>query len=172
MDGSDPGARECPHVFDAGANSRAAASQHRVSRVRRACMLCSVLMLLLLLPTLQEGTPYEGGLFFLSIQFPESYPFDPPKVTFTTKIYHPNVNDQGGICLSILFKNPSWDNGWSPALSITSVLISIMVRIGGNSSRPTLESAGRASPCQACCSCIECASPPLLFVSRNCRRFC
>jgi hypothetical protein len=60
----------------------------------------------------------------------DSYPFDPPKVRFTTPIYHPNVNDEGGICLSILFKNCSWDNGWSPALSITSVLISIMVLMG------------------------------------------
>jgi hypothetical protein len=48
-------------------------------------------------------------------------------VKFTTPIYHPNVSDEGGICLSILFKSCSWDNGWSPALSVTSVLISIMV---------------------------------------------
>lgn len=57
----------------------------------------------------------------------ESYPFDPPKVRFTTPIYHPNVNPEGGICLSILFKSCSWDNGWTPSLSISAVLISIMV---------------------------------------------
>lgn len=74
-----------------------------------------------------EGTPYEGGLFFLSIQFPETYPFDPPKVKFTTPIYHPNVNNEGGICLSILFKSCSFDNGWTPSLSISALLISIMV---------------------------------------------
>lgn len=74
-----------------------------------------------------EGTPYEGGLFFLSIQFSDSFPFDPPKVRFTTPIFHPNVNDEGGICLSILFKSCSWDNGWTPSLSISAVLISIMV---------------------------------------------
>lgn len=73
------------------------------------------------------GTPYEGGLFFLSVQFSDSFPFDPPRVRFTTPIYHPNVNDEGGICLSILFKSCSWDNGWSPALSITGVLLSIVV---------------------------------------------
>lgn len=38
------------------------------------------------------------------------------------------VNDEGGICLSILFKSCSWDNGWTPSLSISAVLISIMVR--------------------------------------------
>jgi len=73
------------------------------------------------------GTPYEGGLFFLSIVFPQDYPFQPPQVNFTTPIYHPNINDKGGICLSILIRNCSWDNGWSPALSVTSVLLSIMV---------------------------------------------
>eukprot|EP00877_Chromochloris_zofingiensis_P003445 jgi/Chrzof1/13100/Cz07g19230.t1 len=57
----------------------------------------------------------------------DNYPYDPPHVRFTTPVYHPNVNDKGEICLSIFFKNCSWDNGWSPALSITSVLLSIMV---------------------------------------------
>jgi len=64
-------------------------------------------------------SPYEGGVFFLDIQFPQDYPFKPPKVRFTTKIYHCNVNDQGGICLDIL------KGEWSPALTISKVLLSI-----------------------------------------------
>ncbi|GFH15911.1 putative ubiquitin-conjugating enzyme e2 [Haematococcus lacustris] len=73
------------------------------------------------------GTPYEGGVFFLDIQFPDNYPFEPPRVKFTTPLYHPNVNDKGGICLSILFQGCTWDQGWSPAMSISSVLLSLTI---------------------------------------------
>ena len=66
-----------------------------------------------------EGSPYSGGIFFLNITFPSDYPFKPPKVSFTTRLYHPNVNHCGAICLDIL------KDQWSPALTIAKVLLSI-----------------------------------------------
>ncbi|KAJ2617798.1 hypothetical protein H4S08_000178 [Coemansia sp. RSA 1365] len=64
-------------------------------------------------------SPYSGGVFFLDIHFPREYPFKPPKIIFRTRIYHCNINSQGQICLDILKDN------WSPALTISKVLLSI-----------------------------------------------
>lgn len=66
-----------------------------------------------------SDSPYSGGVFFLDIHFPADYPFKPPKVHFTTRIYHPNINANGGICLDIL------KDQWSPALTTSKVLLSI-----------------------------------------------
>ena len=65
------------------------------------------------------GSPYEGGIFTLLIEFPVDYPFKPPKVSFKTRIYHCNINTAGNICLDIL------KDQWSPALTISKVLLSI-----------------------------------------------
>ncbi|XP_021771941.1 constitutive photomorphogenesis protein 10-like isoform X2 [Chenopodium quinoa] len=65
------------------------------------------------------GTPYEGGIFFLDILFPNEYPFKPPKVMFKTRIYHCNVDSSGNVYLDIL------KDGWSPALTISQVLLAV-----------------------------------------------
>lgn len=73
---------------------------------------------------IQGDSPYAGGVFFLSITFPTDYPFKPPKVSFTTKIYHPNINANGSICLDIL------RDQWSPALTISKGMpISISIPV-------------------------------------------
>ncbi|KAK9751417.1 Ubiquitin-conjugating enzyme [Popillia japonica] len=66
-------------------------------------------------------SPYQGGVFFLTIHFPTDYPFKPPKVAFTTRIYHPNINSNGSICLDILRSQ------WSPALTISKGKVKIIL---------------------------------------------
>ncbi|KAF9258532.1 hypothetical protein L218DRAFT_974886 [Marasmius fiardii PR-910] len=67
-----------------------------------------------------EDTPYEGGNFEVDIVIPETYPFQPFKIEFLTKVYHPNVSSiNGAICLNIL------QDEWCPALTLKTTLLSI-----------------------------------------------
>jgi len=69
-----------------------------------------------------EGIPgsiYEGGLFEINYQFPQDYPFRPPRVEFSTPIYHYAISQTGQICMDSL------RDCWSPALTLVSVLTEI-----------------------------------------------
>jgi ubiquitin-conjugating enzyme E2 D/E len=63
------------------------------------------------------GTPYEGGSFRVDITFPPEYPFKPPKVQLTTRVYHCNIGEDGRVCLSVLQSNE-----WAPNTPLARVL--------------------------------------------------
>ena len=66
------------------------------------------------------GTPYSGLKYELEIKIGTDYPMKPPNVRFVNrKIYHPNVNTSGDICIDIL------KNEWAPTLSLSKMMLSI-----------------------------------------------
>ncbi|CAN1158461.1 SUMO-conjugating enzyme UBC9 [Linum perenne] len=84
-------------------------------------------------------SPYSGGVFLVTIHFPPDYPFKPPKVAFRTKVFHPNINSNGSICLDILKEQ------WSPALTISKRLLTC-TRQTGASTRQLQEAGRRSTP--------------------------
>eukprot|EP01036_Dinobryon_divergens_P035365 gene35365-45806_t len=59
----------------------------------------------------KDNTDWSGGLFKVTMEFPDEYPSKPPKCKFVPPLYHPNIYPSGTVCLSILNE----DEGWSPA---------------------------------------------------------
>ncbi|XP_023030199.1 ubiquitin-conjugating enzyme E2 T [Leptinotarsa decemlineata] len=70
-----------------------------------------------------EDSPYKKGIFTLEIVIPEKYPFTPPSIKFITKIYHPNIDDNGRICLDLIKMPPS--GNWKPTIGLEGLLIAI-----------------------------------------------
>lgn len=66
-----------------------------------------------------SGTVYEGLVFKLHISFPANYLFTAPIVRFKTRCFHPNVSENGDLCLDILKER------WSSTLTIGTILQSI-----------------------------------------------
>jgi len=80
-----------------------------------------------------EDTPFDGGVFRASLQFPTDYPMSPPKMKFISEIFHPNIYTDGRVCISILHAPGDDPMGyetsaerWSPVQSIEKILLSVM----------------------------------------------
>ncbi|KHJ81807.1 ubiquitin--protein ligase [Oesophagostomum dentatum] len=71
----------------------------------------------------QEGI-YRGGVFKFSISVPPEYNNVPPTVKCLTRVFHPNINEDGSICLSILRENSLDAFGWRPTRNLTEVRFS------------------------------------------------
>merc|ERR1712141_224017 len=71
-----------------------------------------------------DKPPYNKGAFKIEINFPAEYPFKPPKVTFRTKIYHPNIDEKGQVCLPII----SAEN-WKPATKTEQVIQALVALV-------------------------------------------
>eukprot|EP00026_Physarum_polycephalum_P019695 Phypoly_transcript_21825.p1 GENE.Phypoly_transcript_21825~~Phypoly_transcript_21825.p1 ORF type:complete len:168 (+),score=27.32 Phypoly_transcript_21825:89-592(+) len=78
-------------------------------------------------------TLYEGGLFKATLSFPEEYPNKPPKMKFNSEMYHPNVYDDGTVCISILHApgEDKWgyekaSERWLPIHTVESILVSVI----------------------------------------------
>ncbi|XP_063745252.1 ubiquitin-conjugating enzyme E2 L3a [Eleginops maclovinus] len=76
-----------------------------------------------------DSAPYDKGAFRIELIFPAEYPFKPPKVTFKTKIYHPNIDEKGQVCLPII----SVEN-WKPATKTDQVILNLISLV--NSPQP------------------------------------
>ncbi|OCK86680.1 uncharacterized protein K441DRAFT_598406 [Cenococcum geophilum 1.58] len=62
---------------------------------------------------------YKGGRFNFSFAINQNFPHDPPKVKCTQKIYHPNIDLEGNVCLNILRED------WKPVLNLNAVIVGL-----------------------------------------------
>lgn len=91
-----------------------------------------------------KGTVFENGIFRAEMKFPTRYPDEPPTFKFITKMWHPNIDKEGNVCISILHKPGNDDYGyesinerWMPVRSAESVIMSIICLL----SSPNCESS-------------------------------
>ncbi|XP_078047066.1 ubiquitin-conjugating enzyme E2 L3-like [Augochlora pura] len=73
---------------------------------------------------LPDNPPYNKGAFRIEINFPAEYPFKPPRINFVTRIYHPNINEKGQICLPIIN-----DQNWKPATKAGQVVETLIALV-------------------------------------------
>jgi ubiquitin-conjugating enzyme E2 G1 len=84
-----------------------------------------------------EGPPdslYTGGYFKAKMRFPHDYPNMPPEMRFISKMFHPNIYEDGKVCISILHppgkdafnEQEREDEKWRPILGVDAVILSVM----------------------------------------------
>ncbi|CAD7092489.1 unnamed protein product [Hermetia illucens] len=78
-------------------------------------------------------TLYEGGFFKAHLYFPKEYPLRPPRMKFVTEIWHPNIEKNGDVCISILHEpgDDKWgyekaSERWLPVHTVETILISVI----------------------------------------------
>jgi len=78
-------------------------------------------------------TLYQGGYFKAHVKFPSDYPYSPPTIRFLTRVWHPNVYENGDLCISIL--HPPVDDPqsgempcerWNPTQNVRTILLSVI----------------------------------------------
>lgn len=80
-----------------------------------------------------SDSPYKGGSFNFNLSLPVNFPFKAPTVTFTTKIYHPGINEEGAICVPVL------RDEWKPTVTLSSVLLTIKEKVNNPSTDDPFE---------------------------------
>jgi len=73
---------------------------------------------------------YKGGRFKFDFKINQNFPHDPPKVKCVQKIYHPNIDLEGNVCLNILRED------WKPVLNLNAVVVGLQVRALRKAGRP------------------------------------
>ncbi|KAH8923043.1 putative QRI8-E2 ubiquitin-conjugating enzyme [Atractiella rhizophila] len=98
-----------------------------------------------------DGTPFEGGVFLATLEFPKEYPLMPPKMKFHPPLFHPNIYASGEVCISIL--HPPGDDPnmyessserWSPVQSVEKILLSVVSMLA----EPNVESGANVDACK------------------------
>ncbi|KAF9933899.1 Ubiquitin-conjugating enzyme E2 7 [Linnemannia zychae] len=98
-----------------------------------------------------QDTPYEGGIFPATLTFPKDYPLSPPVMKFTCEMFHPNIYQDGTVCISILHApgdDPnmyeSSSERWSPVQSVEKILLSVLSMLA----EPNDESGANIEACK------------------------
>jgi len=96
-------------------------------------------------------TPYANGCFLAKLKFPHDYPFAPPKMTFLSEMWHPNVYANGEVCISILhapgadpLQYEADNERWTPSQSVEKILLSVMSMLA----EPNPESGANIECCK------------------------
>lgn len=69
---------------------------------------------------ISEGI-YEGRTLSFLLKVPHGYPFKPPKLFCTDEVFHPNIDENGNVCMEILRL------GWTPGYGLENILLNLHI---------------------------------------------